>query len=118
MQFGLLKDKSFTVYGQTINIGFWAVGPFKADPLNYRLDLDLLGYTDRATFLANRKNFYPAATIRFVFQLTAPTWPFAPGVNLAVACYDLIQTRSAITDDEGNELNGGLDWSTATDDVV
>lgn len=116
-QIGLEVTKTFTVYDQTITLGFWCPTKIKeADSENFKLQLVMRGYTSKTAFLTKgKKSFYEPGTIILTFQLTQQTWPFVQGQDPWPALWTLIKSKTEIVDDEGNELNGGIDWSTATD---
>lgn len=117
---GLVKEKTFAVYDQTVTVEFWNPPTILyASKEDYRLEFLLRGYKNQAHFITNGpRSFYAPATIHFKFQLTALTWPFAPGLVLSDKLFDLIKTRTQTADADGNEINGGIDWSTAVDGTV
>lgn len=113
---GLNATKTFPVYDQTVTIGFWCPTKIvEADSENWTLKLQMRGYTSKASFLTlGKKSYYAPATTTLCFQLTQATWPFVLGQDPWPALWTLIATKTG-TDGDGNEINGGVDWSSAKD---
>lgn len=116
MTIGLTLSKDYAVYTETITVTFWRPGPFYIDPITKTGWLKWVGYADQATFLSNPANYYHCAMVNFAF--TPANWPFIQGTDPMSKFWAFVKTHTATTDDDGNEVNGGVDWSTATDSTV
>lgn len=119
IQVGLGITKDITVYNQTISLTFWCPTKINADSELFKLQLTMRGYPSKAYFLANgKRSFYEPATVVLSFSLTQQTWPFIQGQDPWPALWALIKSKTEIIDVDGNEINGGLDWSTSVDQTI
>lgn len=117
MQIGLSISKTFAPDLYTsITVGYWMIEEIKQNRITKTGYIALVPYTSR-TFWTNNgdKSFYPQG--RVIFQVTAANWPFVVGTDPVSKAWAFIKAHTAIADADGNEINGGLDWSTATDEM-
>jgi len=112
MTIGLSLTQTYAVYSQTVTVSFWRPGPFYIDPITKTGWLKWVAYTDQATFLANCSNYYAPSQIIFAF--TPTNWPFVPGTDPMSKFWAFVQSHTTTADADGNTINGGIDWSTAT----
>ncbi len=114
---GFSATKTFTPDAYvSVTVGFWS-----ADEVSLRRSsrtgfMTMVPYTDKATFLADPKNFYAPGKISFAFS--PGNWPFVVGTDPAAKFFLYVATLSAVVDDEGNEINGGIDWTAATVETI
>jgi hypothetical protein len=117
IQVGFSATKTFTPDSYTnVTVGFWSAEKVHMDRPNKMGYVTMVPYTDKATFLADAKNFYAPGRITFGF--TPANWPFVVGTDPAIKFFQYVATLSATTDDDGNEINGGIDWSAATAETI
>jgi hypothetical protein len=117
MQVGFSASKTYTPDSYTsVTVGFWSVDEVHMKRSIKQGYVTMVGYTDKATFLANAANYYPKAVITFRFN--SGNWPFVVGTDPATKFFQWVATQSAVADDDGNEINGGIDWSAATVETI
>jgi hypothetical protein len=118
MQIGLSISKTFTPDSYTsITVGYWMIEEIKQNRITKYGYITLVPYTDQAFWVSNGdKSFYHAGKI--VFAVNPANWPFVVGTDPISKAWAFIKSHTATQDDDGNQINGGLDWSRATDVTV
>jgi len=117
MTIGFSASKTFTQGTYvSVTVGFWTARIVHMDRPTKQGFVTMVPYTDKATFLANAANYYAPGEITFRFN--SGNWPFVTGTDPASKFFQYITTLSATQDVEGNEINGGIDWSAATVETI
>lgn len=113
--FTAAAPKTYTVDSATLSINFWSPTWFEGDAEMFRIKIRMRGYDSKTYFLTHGKvSHYAPATITLAFQLSQATWPFAQGQDPWPTLWALIAALSATQNDDGEEINGGVNWSAAT----
>lgn len=115
MTIGLTLTKTFTPDLYTsITVEHWMIEEIKQNRITKLGYISLVPYTNKDFWVANGdKSFYTSG--RVIFSVNPSNWPFVVGTDPVSKAWAFIKTHTAIADDVGTELNGGLDWSQAVD---
>jgi len=114
---GFSATKTFTPDAYvSVTVGFWSAETVHLNRPTQTGFITMVPYTNKATFLANPKNYYGPGRITFSFN--ASNWPFVVGTDPAAKFFLYVAGLSATVDDEGNEINGGINWTTATVETI
>lgn len=118
MQIGLVLSKTCTPNPYvSVTVEYWMIEEIKQNRISKTGYITLVPYTNQAYWVANGdKSFF--APGRVTFAVNPTNWPFVVGTDPVSKAWTFIKSHTAIVDDDGNTLNGGVDWSTATDVVM
>lgn len=114
---GFTKLKDFDIgAGQTATLSFWAIEDYRIKKSVKDAEFILVPFVDKAGWLADKRSFLWQGRIRFRFDLNK--WPFIDGHDPVEDFYGWLKLQFETENSDGEMINGGIDWTTATEEIV